>query len=105
MLPQVGYGVIKIGPTRSFQDCIGDGTAPFYNYVYQTIAGFTEDEVMLANMVREGHVTRAEALRRAAEYGKPRWPSIREYAQLVGFSAEEALAIINAPRPSCTDPV
>ena len=32
-----------------------------------------------------------EALRRAAEYGKPRWPSIREYAQLIGFSAEEAL--------------
>jgi asparagine synthetase B (glutamine-hydrolysing) len=75
---------------------IGDGTAPFYNYIYQTIAGFTEDEVMLANMIREGYIDRDEALRRAAEYGKPRWPSIREYAQLIGFSAEEALQIINA---------
>lgn len=75
---------------------IGDGTAPFYNYIYQTIAGFTEDEVMLANMVREGHLDRDEALRRAYEYGKPRWPSIREYAQLIGFSAEEALQVINA---------
>lgn len=75
---------------------IGDGTAPFYNYIYQTIAGFTEDEVMLANMVREGHITRDEALRRAHEYSKPRWPSIREYAQLIGFSAEEALQVINA---------
>jgi asparagine synthetase B (glutamine-hydrolysing) len=75
---------------------IGDGTAAFYNYIYQTIAGFTEDEVMLANMVREGHLDRDEAMRRAAEYGKPRWPSIREYAQLIGFSAEEALQIINA---------
>jgi hypothetical protein len=75
---------------------IGDGTAPFYNYIYQTIAGFTEDEVLLANMIREGHIDRAEALRRAAEYSKPRWPSIREYAQLIGFSAEEALQIINA---------
>jgi hypothetical protein len=75
---------------------IGDGTAPFYNYIYHTIAGFTEDEVMLANMVREGHVTRAEALERALEYARPRWPSIREYAQLIGFSAEEALQIINA---------
>ena len=75
---------------------IGDGTAPFYNYIYQTIAGFTEDEVMLANMVREGHLDRDEALRRAVEYGKPRWPSIREYAQLIGFSAEEALQVINA---------
>ena len=75
---------------------IGDGTAPFYNYIYHTIAGFTEDEVMLANMVREDHLTRAEALERALEYARPRWPSIREYAQLIGFSAEEALQIINA---------
>jgi len=75
---------------------IGDGTAAFYNYIYGTIAGFTEDEAMLSNMVREGHIDRDEALRRGAEYSKPRWPSIREYAQLVGFSAEEALQIINA---------
>jgi len=75
---------------------IGDCTAAFYNYIYATMAGFTEDEVMLSNMVREGHLDRDEAVRRAHEYGKPRWPSIREYAQLVGFSAEEALQIINA---------
>jgi len=75
---------------------IGDGTAPFYNYIYHTIAGFTEDEVMLSNMVREGHLDRDEAMRRAIDYAKPRWPSIREYAQLIGFSAEEALQIINA---------
>jgi hypothetical protein len=75
---------------------IGDGTAAFYNYIYGTIAGFTEDEALLSNMVREGHITRDEALIRGREDSKPRWPSIREYAQLIGFSAEEALQIINA---------
>lgn len=75
---------------------IGDGTAAFYNYIYQTIAGFTEDDVMLSNMVREGHLDRDEAMSRAIEYAKPRWPSIREYAQLVGFNIEEALQVINA---------
>lgn len=75
---------------------IGDGTAAFYNYIYGTIAGFTEDESMLSNMVREGHLTRDEALERGREYSKPRWESLREYAQLVGFSCEEALQIINA---------
>jgi hypothetical protein len=75
---------------------IGDGTAAFYNYIYGTMAGFTEDEAMLSNMVREGYIDRDEAMRRGREYSKPRWPSIREYAQLVGFSAEEALQIINA---------
>lgn len=75
---------------------IGDGTAAFYNYIYDTIAGFTEDEVMLSNMVREGHLTREQALRKSIEYRVPRLPSIREYAQLAGFNAEEALSIINA---------
>ncbi len=56
----------------------------------------TEDEAMLSNMVREGHLDRDEALIRGREYSKPRWASIREYAQLVGFSAEEAMQIINA---------
>jgi asparagine synthetase B (glutamine-hydrolysing) len=75
---------------------IGDGTAAFYNYIYGTIAGFTEDESMLSNMVREGHLTRDEAIVRGKEYSKPRWDSLREYAQLIGFSFEEALQIINA---------
>jgi asparagine synthetase B (glutamine-hydrolysing) len=85
----------EVSPDTTTTWRIGDGTAAFYNYIYQEMAGFTEDEVMLANMVREGDITREEALQRAAEYSKPRWPSIREYAQLIGFSAEEALQIIN----------
>jgi len=74
---------------------IGDGTAAFYNYVYQTVLGWSEDEVMLSNMIREEHLTREQALAKSIEYGKPRFPSIREYAQLVGFNCEEALTIIN----------
>lgn len=78
---------------------IGDGSAAWYNYIYSTIAGWSEDEVMLSNMIREGHVTREQALKKAAEYGTPRWPSIREYSQIVGFNCEEALTIINgAPK-------
>jgi hypothetical protein len=77
---------------------IGDWTAAWYNYIYQTIAGWTEDEVMLSNMIREGIHERGKALKLAAEYGKPRIPTIREYAQAVGFNCEEALNIINATK-------
>ena len=75
---------------------IGDWTAAFYNYIYDTIAGWTEDEVMLSNFIREGEKTREEALELAEEYRKPRLPTIREYAQAVGFNCEEALSLINA---------
>ena len=75
---------------------IGDWTAAFYNYIYDTIAGWTEDEVMLSNFIREGEKTREEALELAEDYRKPRLPTIREYAQAVGFNCEEALSLINA---------
>jgi len=74
---------------------IGDGSAAFYNYIYSTICGWSEDEVMISNRIREGHITRAEGVKLAEEFNKPRFPSIREYAQLVGFNCEEALTIIN----------
>ena len=39
---------------------------------------------------------RRSARARRASTRKPRWASIREYAQLIGFSFEEALQVINA---------
>ena len=44
---------------------IGDGTAAFYNYVYYTVAGFTEHDTFRSNQIREGDLTRDEAI----EYG------------------------------------
>jgi hypothetical protein len=86
----------EVAPDTSSTWRIGDWTAAFYNYIYLTIAGWTEDEVMLSNMVREGVHTRERALELAEEYRKPRLPTLQEYAQAVGFNCEEALNIINA---------
>jgi len=78
---------------------IGDGSAAWYNYIYQTIAGWSEDEVMISNQIREGQYTRAQGLARANEFAPPRFQSIREYAQLGGVNCEEALTVINgAPK-------
>src|SRR6185503_9291609 len=35
---------------------IGDGTAAFYNYIYYTVAGFTEHDTFRSNQIREGDV-------------------------------------------------
>jgi asparagine synthetase B (glutamine-hydrolysing) len=75
---------------------IGDGSAAWYNYIYQTIAGWSEDEVMISNMIREKHLTREQGVARAKEFGAPRLPSIREYFQLIGYNCEEALTRLNA---------
>ncbi|MEM9601086.1 MAG: hypothetical protein AAF926_08690, partial [Pseudomonadota bacterium] len=41
---------------------IGDGTQPWYNYIYYTVAGFTEFDTFRSNQIREGMITREEAL-------------------------------------------
>ena len=62
---------------------IGDGTAAFYNYVYYTLAGFTENDTFRSNQVRHGAISREEALSLTAEENKPRYQSIYEYLQAI----------------------
>ena len=46
---------------------IGDGTAAFYNYIYYVLAGFTEHDTFRSNQIREGDISREEALRLVAD--------------------------------------
>lgn len=70
---------------------IGDGTAPFYNYVYQTVAGFSEYETFRSNQIREGVITREAALALVETENKPRFDSIREYCGLIGIDFDVAM--------------
>ncbi len=74
---------------------IGDGTAAFYNYIYFTVAGFSEHDTFRSNQIRAGLISRDEALAAVEEENKPRYAAMREYANLVGFSLDEALVLIN----------
>jgi hypothetical protein len=58
---------------------IGDGTASFYNYIYYTVAGFSEIDTFRSNQIREGMLNRNEALALAYEENKPRFDSIQWY--------------------------
>lgn len=78
---------------------IGDGTAPFYNYIYQTVAGFSEYETFRSNQVREGVITRDEAMHLVRTENQPRIDSIREYCGLIGVDFDIAMRVIdNVPK-------
>jgi len=78
---------------------IGDGTAAFYNYAYYTIAGFTEHDTFRSNQIREGDITREEALRLVEEENTPRYPNLKWYLDVVGVDFTQAIEAINrAPR-------
>lgn len=74
---------------------IGDGTAAFYNYAYYTIAGFTEHDTFRSNQVREGDLTREEALRIVEEENTPRYPNLKWYLDVVGVDFTHAVETIN----------
>lgn len=78
---------------------IGDGTAPFYNYIYYTVAGFTENDTLRSNQIREGHVTRDEALTLATRDNQPRWESLLWYLHTVGLPVAETLDCIHNMKP------
>ena len=75
---------------------IGDGTAAFYNYVYARIAGFTEHDTFRSNQIREGDITRGEALALIAEENKPRYQNIKWYLDAIGLDYSSTIQRVNS---------
>ena len=75
---------------------IGDGTASFYNYIYYTVAGFSEHDTFRSNQIREGMLTREEGLALVIEENRPRYPTIRWYVDAVHVDFEHAISVINS---------
>jgi hypothetical protein len=85
----------ELAPDTTSTWRIGDGTAAFYNYIYYTVAGFTENDALRSNQIREDVIDRATALRLVERENQPRWESMNWYANTIGFSLNDALQVIN----------
>ncbi|HIP11236.1 MAG TPA: hypothetical protein EYG73_00820 [Arcobacter sp.] len=78
---------------------IGDGTAAFYNYIYYTVAGFTENDTFRSNQIREGVLSREKAFELVEVENKPRWETIKEYCELIQVDFVKAIEVIdNIPK-------
>jgi hypothetical protein len=73
-----------------------DGTAAFYNYVYLTMAGFTEFDIFRSHQIREGKLTRSQAFEIIKQENKPRFSSLEWYGQAIDFDMNKAVEIINS---------
>ena len=73
---------------------IGDGTASLYNYIYYTVAGFSEHDTFRSNQIRAGALSREAALELLREDNKPRYESIKEYCLQVGIGYDEIMGVI-----------
>jgi len=74
---------------------IGDGTASFYNYIYNTVAGFSEIDTFRSNQIREGMLDRETALNLVREENVPRYETLRWYLEILGLDFESTVQRIN----------
>lgn len=75
---------------------IGDGTAAFYNYIYYTVAGFSEHDTFRSNQIREGVMSREEALKLVQNENQPRYQNIRWYLDALGMDFAEVIKVVNS---------
>ena len=75
---------------------IGDGTAAFYNYIYHTVAGFTEHDTFRSNQIREGEISRDDALKLVERDNEPRYESLSKYFDMIGVDFNTAINKINS---------
>ncbi|HBP21621.1 MAG TPA: hypothetical protein DEA08_28035 [Planctomycetes bacterium] len=86
----------EISPDTPTTWRIGDETAAFYNYIYTTITGFSENDTFRSNQVREGLITREQALKLVDLENAPRWDSIKRYLSLINVDFDKAMSVVNS---------
>jgi hypothetical protein len=77
---------------------IGDGAAAFYNYIYYSMAGFSEHDTFRSNQIREGNISREEALELVKSENKPRYENIKWFLQIINLDFKDTINVINSNR-------
>lgn len=70
---------------------IGDGTAAFYNLAYFLIAGFTENDVIRSNLIREKKLTRDRALSLILSENIPRYATLKWYLDILDLNFQDIM--------------
>lgn len=85
----------EVAPDTDSTWRIGDGTAAMYNYIYYTVAGFTEHDTFRSNQIREGQITREKALELVEIENRPRYPNIKWYLDAIQLDFTSTIKRIN----------
>jgi len=73
---------------------MGDGQTAFNNFIYYTVAGFSEYDNFRSNQIREGLISRDEAVGLATEDNKFKYNTLKNFSEIIGFNLENVLSQI-----------
>ena len=74
---------------------IGDGTSAFYNYIYYTVAGFSEFDTFRSNQIREGQIDRETGLKLIKSENEPRYETLRWYLEILNLDFKTVIKTVN----------
>jgi len=74
---------------------MGDGQTAFNNFIYYTVAGFSEYDNFRSNQIREGLITRSEGFNLAEQDNKIKYDTLKIFSELIGFNLDLVLSKIN----------
>jgi glutamine---fructose-6-phosphate transaminase (isomerizing) len=72
-----------------------DGSSAFYNYIYYTVQGFTENDSFRSRQIREGLMDRQTALNLVNQENKPRYGALKWYFDVLGLDGDYVLGVID----------
>ena len=75
---------------------MGDGQTAFNNFVYYTLAGFSEYDNFRSNQIREGLITRKEGLSLCEEDNKIKYDTLKNFSEVIGFNLDNVLSKISS---------
>ncbi len=78
---------------------MGDGQTAFTNFIYYHLAGLTEFDSYRSHQIREGYISRDEALRLLENEVEPRYDSVKEFCYTIGIPFEETIKRIKQIKP------
>lgn len=88
----------EVAPDTNTTWRIGDGTAAMYNYIFYTMSGLSEHDTFRSNQIREGDLSREEALRLIDDENQPRYPNIKWYLDAIGLDYASTIRTINSAK-------
>ena len=59
------------------------------------MAGFSENDTFRSNQIREGQISRKDALSLIISENKPRYKSLKWFLEIIGLDFVETIKIIN----------
>lgn len=85
----------ELAPETTTSWRIGDGTPAFYNYIYYQVQGFTENDSLRARQVREGILTREQALELVQTENQPQCQALKWYFDTLDLDGDRVLDVVD----------